>query len=365
MNASKQEKPNANFLREEATLRYLDQKYHNAHEWLPLLAIEAPDLRPADVLKKLRTRISELRVQQTERRAQRIKDRASQMASSSYARESVPVQASVSKRRYLWPHLPYGERMVLERVGPLSIEEYIGRQVSSSIGHRIQDLIDSAPQNRRIQGVVNASGFKEYIWAAPDKGDTQAHHLFLPYGEGCSNPSNFTGATGLQFLGDMEVKPNWFIDEGDSFGFGGILQYVLPPAPWDGGVEWFLNQSFVVPEIAGEGDFYYATLASCARQSPSGEGFPSDFVRGFSLDTLLPIVGVSGEGGDFGGGPYAVTDSFYSGFPVLRGQSASIYVGLSVLLMARDGSISLGDPNMAYHFSPSEPGLGYAFYRVD
>lgn len=365
MKGSKPAKSCTQNLRAEASLRYLDQKYRNAYKWLPRLAIEAPDLKPADVLNKLRNRITELRAQRSEHRDARIKDQASKLAEPIDARKSASVKAILAKRRYFWPVPPYAERTSLERAGAMSIADYLAAKTHLLMGDRYQDLLDGASQNRRIEGIARASGFKEYVWVAPEKNDTRTRHLFLPYGTE-SGPTNFTGATGLQFLGGIEVQPNWFIDEGDSFAFGGVLQYVLPPAPWDGGVEWNLEQYFVLPEMTGEGDFCYCSVVSCARQSPTGENFPSDFERDFSLESLLPVVAAVGEGGEFSGGPFAVADIFRSGFPVSQNQRACVYVGLSVLLMARDGSMSLGDPNIAYHFSPSGPaGLAYAFYRID
>jgi hypothetical protein len=206
------------------------------------------------------------------------------------------------------------------------------------------------PVSNRIDGISRASGFKEYFWARPDD-PADEWHFFLPYGG--VDPDDFKRATGLQFFGEIE---------GGHCGFAGILQYTLPEAPWDGGVQWYVDQHFTIPTITidGEGDF---KVWSMARQSPTGDDFPDNdsFHEAFSTDQIPAII--SGAGEDTSTGPISVTDKFFSGFPVSKGRRPRIYVGLSVGLSARGGETSVGDLNMAYHFCPGN-GLGYTFVRI-
>jgi hypothetical protein len=220
----------------------------------------------------------------------------------------------------------------------------------------------------RIDGSVGASGFKEYIWAAPTKDNTDEKHLFIPYGAG-NDPYDFTGATGLQFLSEIDVQASILLDTPDGCGFAGILQYSIPEAPFDGYCQWYLQQHFEIPIITCNADHGYVSLVSTGRACPLWEDFPApgDFVEAFSLSQLSNTIWAEGE--SFSIGPFNATDMFQSSFQITKGQKSCIYMGFSIYIMACDGYISLGDPNMAYHVW-TEPGinysggLGYTFFQI-
>jgi hypothetical protein len=359
--ATKQEIAYVEYLRTGIDIRYLAQKYRKAHEWIPRLASEAPGLTPEEALKKVRESLKKLRSSRKRLKKKRLAVHIDRAGKVPNLRRSISVRAIPPKERFFVSSAGSPGSIELAYPRPIDLSDIYPNTVESA-RQKILERIGTI--NNRVDGIARASGFKEYIWAAPDNNDTDESHLFLPYGAG-SDPYNFNGATGLQFLSEIDVQPNLFWDDSDSCGFAGILQYSLPEAPWDGAVQWCVHQHFEIPEIVCSADYGYFSLVSTARQSPTGEDFPdsNSFVTAFSIDQLLPIIGASGE--EFSAGPFNVTDIFHSGFPVTKGQKPRIYVGFSVLIWARDGSTALGDPNMAYHTCPGAgSGLSYTFHRI-
>jgi hypothetical protein len=361
----KQKNTYAEYLRTGLDIRYLAQKYRKAHEWIPRLSSEAPGLRPEEALIKVRERLKELRHTRKRLKESRLSERLNRVRQEPDSRRSIVVRA-----------MPHKEMSYVCSAGsPGSIQLTCPRPPLDLRG--LYPTIREFPWQRfpqgsetndnsvdRVDGIARASGFKEYVWAVPRNDDTDESHFFLPYGAG-NDPNDFTGATGLQFSSQIEVQPNIFLDDTDACGFAGILQYSLPEAPWDGAVQWRLQQQFEIPGITCDADFGYFSLVSTGRACPSWEDFPAfdAFVESFSLDQLLPVISATGE--DFSVGPLNAIDTFLSGFRVTEGQKSCIYVGFSIYIMARDGSMSLGDPNMAYDFWPDTgSGLSYTFVRI-
>lgn len=363
-NTTKQKNDYVEYLRTGIDIRYLSQKYRKAHEWIPRLASEAPGLTPEEALKKVRERMTEVRSTRKRLKESRLSERMKRARQEPDLRHSLPVRAIPHRDRSFVASA--GSPGSIELAYPRPLEHYLyERTVQAAAGRfDLERWREWVEQRRKIDGIARASSFKEYVWAHPDNDDTDEWHLFLPYGAG-SDPNDFTGATGLQFLSEIEVQPNLFWDDNDWCGFAGILQYTLPEAPWHGAVQWSVHQQFDIPEITNNGDHGYFHLVSTARQSPTGEDYPDfdSFVEAFAIDRLPPIIWCSGE--DFSSGPFNVIDTFSSGFPVTEGQKPRIYVGFSIYIVARDGSTSLGDPNMAYHFCPGTgDGLRYTFVRL-
>jgi len=231
------------------------------------------------------------------------------------------------------------------------------------IGKKILDQIASAPAaSTRIDGIVTASAFKEYPHDSKLEDDTREWHLVLPIGTG--TPDDFAGATGLQFYSEIEVQPEAMVDPMDGVGWGGLLQYSLPEAPWDGAVQWRIGQRFEIGYICCAADYAFVGIASTCRQCPAGDDFPAldDYPDSISLDAIFSSIWAEGE--SFYVGPFNVKDYFVGGFPVAKGQKSRIYVGIDIAITTIDGSTWLSDPSFAYHSSPGGEGLGYSFVRI-
>lgn len=355
---SKSNEQYVEFLRTELSLRYFDQKYRNAYKWLPYLPLLAPDVSSSEALKTIRDRVTQLRAKRQQFRKAQLKAKANRPHLQSGMVQSMVVKPILTGRRYF--------QLLQDRTGidkeMISWEAFLASKGIEFVG--IPGITPFDPTRKhKIDGTVQASGFREYIWAHPEKNDTYESHLFLPYGEFSVDPYNYTGATGLQFLGEIEVQPSLLLDSPDYVGFGGVLQYTLPEAKWDGTVWWNIRQHIDIPEVTSNADFGFFSIASVARQEPNGEDFPDNFVDGFSLNQMMPVISTKGD--NYSLGPFSADDTFFSGFSVSKGQVPRIYVGISIYLMATDGTLSLGDPNMAYQLPATGEGKGLSYSYVE
>jgi hypothetical protein len=352
---TKQSYDYAEYQRTELEIRYLSQKYRKAHEWLPRLGVEAPELTPEEALKNVRERLAKLRSS---------RKRLRKLCHSAYMEQA----RQEPDRRHPMPVTPLPPppppETSLSRAGPTRVSA--PQPTGKGFDPRTIDWPERTPEIRRIDGVARASGFKPYVWSPTTKSNTIENHFFMSYGN-WAEYDDFTGATGIQFFSEIEVQPAWgpFIDSPDGCGFAGILQYTLPEAPWDGALEWSVLQDFEIPGIWADGDYGYFTLLSTGRQSPNGEDFPpsESFAQDFGLDRLSPHLGASGE--DFSVGPFYFIDSFHSACPVMQGQKPRIYIGLSIYICARDGTVYLSSQaNLACHYAPGfGEGLGYSYIK--
>lgn len=359
----KQNKNYEDYLRNERATRYLGKKYRTAHEWMPRLATEAPGLTSEEALVKVRDRLTKLRNSGRRIRKSRIAEHARRSCLKPDLQRALPVRPISPRERSFLSSAGSPGTIIVAYPRPAYPRPPDPPMTWETARGKVFEQLGKI-QSNKIDGVAQASDFREYIWSSPSSSDTQAVHVFLPHGDSINDPYDFTGATGLQYLAEIEVQPGLLWDIGDQIGFAGVLQYTLPEAPWDGGVSWCVGQQFDIERITFNADEGYFSLVSIARQSPTGEGFPpsASFTQAFDLAYLFPTIWGGGEESSMG--PFSATDMFDSGFPVKKGQKPRIYVGLSIYMSAVDGRTYLGDPNFAYHTCTEGPGLWYRFVRI-
>ena len=90
------------YMRTELNIKYLSQKYRKAHEWLPRLEIEAPNLTSEQALKKVRDRLSELKALRKRYKKSRLLQHQEKAREKGDPQRGTPVRAIPQRERFFF-----------------------------------------------------------------------------------------------------------------------------------------------------------------------------------------------------------------------------------------------------------------------
>ena len=187
-------------------------------------------------------------------------------------------------------------------------------------------------------GQVHASDARYYAWNTPQVGGTTSDWGFWPLSRGPSPGfynGSWSGETGGVFGVSVDVPSSWGIDPIDSIAIATVFQFTIPAPQCNASLYWGTS---AVAHIGApwqcDGDFAFVNTNWMLSERPSGGGFPASATTDFNWINEGLYTGTE-DATD----PRAYT-SFDRSFPVAGGASPEIYLGISAMAMAEDGSAS-------------------------
>ena len=226
---------------------------------------------------------------------------------------------------------------------PFRIVDGVMRTRESSLQDLINALKSKCPN--LLFGQVQASGFKQYNWSHSEGGISSI--IFWPLSD---NPTpapsdtfmgDWSGEKGAQFFGQLITDSNPGPDQIYDVAAAGILQFTLPATDCSSVVYWGTTG-----RVRKQGPWMFGSdwgrIATewVLRESPSGRGFPENFMPNF---TIFPD-GLWGKS-DEPESSWITSDrqDFNRSFHVRPGVESKIYLGISVMIQGSgDGKIMTG-----------------------
>lgn len=239
----KEKSPSFKLFLLQKELEYVRNRIRTAYRWIPLLAIEKPEVKPEKVLLDLREKQSTLENEEEALLKDVIKD----------------------KLVFKQPYLNKGN--VLLKYGNTLSSALMQSSLSRQSG-----LTAECPEDYYIHSSVRATEFREYKSEGCEGVNNDSDWNFR---RGASE-STIIDADSLRFDAYAFPKPGDPFDYPNYIMTAGLLKFNFPEAPCDVVVEWnaHVNIDFILGAIiSGEGDGIMIDLV--IREQPDSTSFPN------------------------------------------------------------------------------------------